>query len=408
MILFLDFDGVLHSREVSFNDGNPQLHADGRLFEHADSLYCLLINRQDVKIVLSTPWVAHLGFDNAKAYLPMQLQYRVIGSTWHSQMPEGEWLNLSRHEQIQRYVQQHKIADWLALEASDAGWPESSRLRLILCENAHRGLREPNTYIQLTSKLSGIQQVLKVEYLPTNSRGRDFVIGDLHGEFATLQKALDIVSFDFERDRLLAVGDLIDRGPNSADCLRLTQKPWFHSALGNHEDMMLASFQSPGKQRFWFDNGGRWWLEESEESRTKLLELAACLPHVLVIGEGDARFNVLHAEYEDDDAGLFDGHYLGQGWDEILWGRSNISHYNRSCVAQEYWPKKRVGLSPTFVGHVTLPDGYVELDSHIYLDTGTHLARIRDEGFLSMAELVPGTNRIRTIHQIEVVLANWE
>lgn len=49
--------------------------------------------------------------------------------------------------------------------------------------------------------------------------GRDFVVGDVHGEFPTLESLLAQVGFAPERDRLFALGDLVDRGPRSTDAL---------------------------------------------------------------------------------------------------------------------------------------------------------------------------------------------
>jgi hypothetical protein len=47
--------------------------------------------------------------------------------------------------------------------------------------------------------------------LPANTRGRDFVVGDIHGTFYVLEQALAAVGFDPARDRVICVGDLIDR-----------------------------------------------------------------------------------------------------------------------------------------------------------------------------------------------------
>ena len=47
-----------------------------------------------------------------------------------------------------------------------------------------------------------------------NRTGRDFVVGDVHGCFRTLEQALGQVGFDRERDRLFSVGDLVNRGAN--------------------------------------------------------------------------------------------------------------------------------------------------------------------------------------------------
>ena len=41
--------------------------------------------------------------------------------------------------------------------------------------------------------------------------GTDFVAGDVHGCFRTLERAMEAVDFNPERDRLFAVGDLVNR-----------------------------------------------------------------------------------------------------------------------------------------------------------------------------------------------------
>lgn len=65
--------------------------------------------------------------------------------------------------------------------------------------------------------------------LSRNTQGRDFVVGDIHGEFSLLESALESISFDRERDRLICCGDLIDRGPESHRALEFLLKPWFYS-----------------------------------------------------------------------------------------------------------------------------------------------------------------------------------
>ena len=50
-----------------------------------------------------------------------------------------------------------------------------------------------------------------------NESGRDFVVGDVHGCFRTLEHALGALTFDPNLDRLFGVGDLVNRGPHSAE-----------------------------------------------------------------------------------------------------------------------------------------------------------------------------------------------
>ena len=99
-----------------------------------------------------------------------------------------------------------------------------------------------------------------------NPTGRDFVVGDVHGAFAVVERALKSLRFAPERDRLFSVGDLIDRGPRSADALDWLQEGRILAVRGNHEQWMVNSLVLEGGQprksgygADWFGNGGGWF-----------------------------------------------------------------------------------------------------------------------------------------------------
>lgn len=71
---------------------------------------------------------------------------------------------------------------------------------------------------------------------PPNFDGNNFVVGDLHGHRAQLFDELAHVGFDKSKDRLFCTGDLVDRGPDSFETLKLILEPWFYFVRGNHED----------------------------------------------------------------------------------------------------------------------------------------------------------------------------
>lgn len=154
--LLLDYDGVLHDAEVYLVGRRPELRAEGELFEHAERLVEALEGRQDVQIVLATNWVARLGYDRAKAYLPEELRRRVIGATYHRHagLHRREWLLLTRYYQISTYVTRHGLRDWIALDDDDEGWPADLRDHLVHCRDARAGLGDPDAYQRLREALS--------------------------------------------------------------------------------------------------------------------------------------------------------------------------------------------------------------------------------------------------------------
>jgi serine/threonine protein phosphatase 1 len=85
---------------------------------------------------------------------------------------------------------------------------------------------------------------------PAGARGwRAYVVGDLHGRLDLLEQLLEKIRDDIDRRParkvlLVFVGDLIDRGPNSAQVverLRTYQHPRVRTVflLGNHEEVLL-------------------------------------------------------------------------------------------------------------------------------------------------------------------------
>jgi serine/threonine protein phosphatase 1 len=92
-------------------------------------------------------------------------------------------------------------------------------------------------------------------------RERTFVVGDIHGCLSMLRRLLDEIPWRPGRDRLVFVGDHIDRGPHSkavVDCiLGLMQKDLQVTCLlGNHEAMLLDYLAGIDPELYLANRGG--------------------------------------------------------------------------------------------------------------------------------------------------------
>ncbi|MDB6072692.1 MAG: serine/threonine protein phosphatase [Verrucomicrobiaceae bacterium] len=90
--------------------------------------------------------------------------------------------------------------------------------------------------------------------------GRVFAIGDVHGCLTALQTVVKHLKFEPD-DEVIALGDYVDRGPDSKGVIDLLMALRKQTRLitlrGNHEVMMLIS-RSQGLDYFesWLDAGG--------------------------------------------------------------------------------------------------------------------------------------------------------
>lgn len=145
MIIFLDFDGVLHPDAVYRPRNKPlQLRAAGELFMHASILEDALSPYPQAKVVLSTSWVKVLGYDRTVKKMPLKLAERVIGATWHDRMNEMgrdpfDWM--TRYQQIEAHVMRNAVEKWIAIDDLHSGkedWPACEIDKLVLTRQDYK------------------------------------------------------------------------------------------------------------------------------------------------------------------------------------------------------------------------------------------------------------------------------
>ncbi len=89
---------------------------------------------------------------------------------------------------------------------------------------------------------------------------RTFVIGDIHGCLTLLKRLIDKIPWDPEKDRLIFVGDYIDRGEDPKGVIdfilelkRISEK--VDCILGNHEAMLLDYLKGKNRELYLFNGG---------------------------------------------------------------------------------------------------------------------------------------------------------
>ena len=105
---------------------------------------------------------------------------------------------------------------------------------------------------------------------------KTIVVTDIHGCLEELESVWAQAGFDPETDKLICLGDLMDRGPYSFgvfDRFRSLKRKMGERCimiLGNHDDMMMNSFYGPVVYARWMRNQGQTTLDSFEEHHCDL------------------------------------------------------------------------------------------------------------------------------------------
>ena len=157
-------------------------------------------------------------------------------------------------------------------------------------------------------------------YPPNENGGRDFAVGDIHGHFTRLQRALDAIGFDPAADRLFSVGDLVDRGPESWQVLEWLAKPWFHPVRGNHEQMLAMATAQAIDDELYIFNGGAWFLSLPDSCQIDYEIKLSSLPMMIEVETESGPVGIVHA-----DCDLYGWKYT----EECLGSSDCAAHFKR-------------------------------------------------------------------------------
>ena len=128
MILFLDFDGVMHPQ---YEDQPVPIDV---AFCHLPRFEAVMRDFPSVEIVISSSWREQFSLDQLRAWFSVDIAARITGTTTLPQHVEPPRLVEQREWEIVTWLSQHNRSDepWIALD--DATWQfKRFRDRVVAC-----------------------------------------------------------------------------------------------------------------------------------------------------------------------------------------------------------------------------------------------------------------------------------
>ncbi|TAE59418.1 MAG: serine/threonine protein phosphatase [Nostocales cyanobacterium] len=124
----------------------------------------------------------------------------------------------------------------------------------------------------------------------SDTNPRRIIIGDVHGYYHGLMRLLDKIA-PTSTDKVYFLGDLIDRGPESAQVVDFVKQNNYPCLLGNHEQMLLSAlsggFSSSQGIQAWLFSGGQATITSYKTAQipTDHIEWLRQLPTYIDLGD---------------------------------------------------------------------------------------------------------------------------
>ena len=188
---------------------------------------------------------------------------------------------------------------------------------------------------------------------------RTIVIGDIHGCYDELIALLQKCSYNPATDHILAVGDLIDRGPKDTEVIQffMADPKRRRSLLGNHEDKHVRLFDGTLSQKA-CALSQKICIQRMGALYSTAIDYFRTLPLMEQIGD----CIVVHAAYDQDSPS--DSQYRNV----LLRGRKKGEKWDKD-TKKAHWSEQYRGQKTIVYGHAVFEDIRI-VNNTIGLDTG--------------------------------------
>ena len=202
---------------------------------------------------------------------------------------------------------------------------------------------------------------------------KTFIIGDIHGGLKSLKQCLGRSKFNYNKDKLICIGDTCDGWPETKQCFdELLKIKDLIYIIGNHDAWFLRWALFEENEQMWIQQGGQATQEsyrfDHETVSSKHTDLLVNKAKNYYIEEKNRLFvhgginPVLPIEY--------------QSRDNLMWDRElmRIAHEREHYAGYHQQPRKVTKYEEVFIGHTPTTFYYCYTPMHVCevwnVDTG--------------------------------------
>ncbi|MEQ8905235.1 metallophosphoesterase [Ekhidna sp.] len=151
---------------------------------------------------------------------------------------------------------------------------------------------------------------------------RTLVMGDIHGNLKALEQCLERCRFDLENDKLIQLGDVCDRHPDTALVVeKLIKIPNLIAIRGNHDPWLEEWLRSEEVNPAWPDNGGISTIQSYIQAGDKIdrSKHLAFLENQVDFHVDEENRVFIHAGFTNPKGPAFEQPSSNCYWDRSLW-----------------------------------------------------------------------------------------
>lgn len=178
---------------------------------------------------------------------------------------------------------------------------------------------------------------------------RTIIVGDIHGCIDEFNELVKTLSYNKETDRLILLGDLIDRGPDSVAVVKRAREMDLECVMGNHEHKFMKWFRSFGSQNAVYDRRAHYTqFSDADINYIARMDQYIVLPqHNIVVVHAGLRGGVSLKNQSRDD--LYYIRYTDA--DSRFLSLKKINRLGKEATGARFWTEFWYGPESVVYGH---------------------------------------------------------